>query len=498
MAETSEKAGGKILIVDDYPANVKLLERNLRTAGYDTVAAYDGAEALEKVQTERPDLILLDIMLPRIDGYEVCHRLRMDEATAVIPIIMITALKDTADRIRGLEAGADDFISKPFDRGELLARVKSLLQIKYYRSMLAEREKFHAVIQDLSHGIIIADAEGRIQTISRRAAELLDLGTELFTGRTLEEALAHFDVEPSLEALRASSARSVTVDLVQKRARSPRYLAGRYTRILGPGGELYNTAMVFRDITEMRQKEKLKRDFLSLVSHKLKTPLTIIGGYLNLIDRGKYGEVPAPVAEAIRVTLEKVQELSDLIEKVLTYAGLTATELERAGQVVVLKDLVGRTRERIEQRYPSRAIVWRVALPQGLPRARAPEELLSIVLDNLLDNAVKFTRAPEARVEVTAEEIADRRLKVRVRDNGPGVPPEDREQIFAEFTQVEENFTGSVAGMGLGLSTAKRLVQSWGGEIGLEAPSGRGSTFYFTVPSEHTPAGDSRPEHSQD
>jgi two-component system sensor histidine kinase SaeS len=99
---------------------------------------------------------------------------------------------------------------------------------------------------------------------------------------------------------------------------------------------------------------------------------------------------------------------------------------------------------------------------------------------------------------VTAEEIADRRLKVRVRDNGPGVPPEDREQIFAEFTQVEENFTGSVAGMGLGLSTAKRLVQSWGGEIGLEAPSGRGSTFYFTVPSEHTPAGDSRPEHSQD
>ncbi|HUW99667.1 MAG: response regulator [Phycisphaerae bacterium] len=499
MAETSEKVGGKILIVDDYPANVKLLERNLRTAGYETLAAYDGAEALEKVASERPDLILLDIMLPKIDGYEVCHRLRADEATAVIPIIMITALKDTADRIRGLEAGADDFISKPFDRGELLARVKSLLQIKYYRSMLAEREKFHAVIQDLSHGIIITDADGRIQTISRRAAELLDVAGEDFVGRKIEEALERFEVEPSLEALRAlSGARSVTVDLAQRKVRSPRYLAGRYTRILGRGGELYNTAMVFRDITEMRQKEKLKRDFLSLMSHKLKTPLTIIGGYLNLIDRGKYGQVPPPVADAIRVTLAKVQELSDLIEKVLTYAGLTATELERAGQLVSLADLVGHVRERIEQRYPNRAIVWRVLVPRDLPRARAPEELLSIVLDNLLDNAVKFTRAPEARVEVTAEEIADRRLRVRVCDNGPGVASEDREKVFAEFTQVEEDFTGSVAGMGLGLSTAKRLVESWGGRIGLEVPPERGSAFFFTVPSEHTPAGNSHQEHSQD
>jgi len=490
MVDQSEAVGGKILIVDDYPANVKLLERNLRSAGYTTVAAYDGAEALEKVQAEHPDLILLDIMLPKIDGYEVCHRLRADETTAVIPIIMITALKEMADRIRGLEAGADDFISKPFDRGELLARVKSLLQIKYYRSMLAEREKFHAVIQDLSHGIIITDADGRIQTISRRAAELLDHAGEDLTGRKLEDALSAFAIEPSLEALQASQARAVTVDLEQRDARSPRYLAGRYTRILGPGGELYNASLVFRDVTDMRQKEKLKRDFLSLVSHKLKTPLTIVSGYLNLIDRGKYGEVSPQVAEAIRITLVKVRELSDLIEKVLTYAGLTATELERAGQLVALEELLGRTRDRVEHRYPNYSIDWRIALPPKLPRARAPEELLSVVLDNLLDNGVKFARGPQARVEVTAEEIADRRLMIRVRDNGPGIPPEHREQIFTEFTQVEEHFTGSVAGMGLGLSTAKRLVESWGGEIGFESKPGEGSTFFFTVPSEHTPAGD--------
>jgi PAS domain S-box-containing protein len=488
MAEQPYDVGGKILIVDDYPANVKLLERNLQTSGYETVAAYDGEEALQKVELERPDLILLDIMLPKIDGFEVCRRLRANEATAVIPVIMITALKETEDRIRGLESGADDFLSKPFDRGELLARVKSLLRIKYYRSMLSEREKFHAVIQDLSHGIIITDGQWRIQTISRRAAELLGCDAPSAVGRALPDVLAPFQVEPSLEALRQTVTGSVTVDLAQEAVRPPRYMAGRYTRIDGPRGELYNAALVFRDVTETRQKEKLKRDFLALVSHKLKTPLTIVGGYLNLIDAGKYGPVPPPMAEAIRISLANVQELSTLIEKVLAYAGLTATELERAGQLVALDDLVRRIRERITQRYPQRSVEWVVALPPALPRARAPEELLAIVVDNLVDNAVKFARNGGVRIEISAREIEDRQLEVSVRDNGVGIRPQDHDLVFSDFSQIEESFTGSTAGMGLGLATAKRLVESWGGQINFESSPGEGSTFHFTVPSEFTPA----------
>jgi PAS domain S-box-containing protein len=490
MTQTPQAVGGKILIVDDYPANVKLLERNLRTAGYETVAAYDGEEALEKVRMERPDLVLLDIMLPKIDGFEVCRRLRADEATAVIPIIMITALMETEDRIRGLESGADDFISKPFDRGELLARVKSLLQVKYYRSMLAEREKFHAVIQDLSHGIIITDGQWRIQTISRRAAELLGRPDEDLTGHDLAEVLSRFQVEPSLEALRQSQAHAVTIELTQENVRPPRYLAGRYTRIEGPHGELFNAAMVFRDISEMRQKEKLKRDFLSLITHKLKTPLTIVGGYLRLIDQRKYGDVPPAMAEAVKISMGKVQELGDLIEKVLSYAGLTATELERAGRLVSVEDVVRRISRRLQERYPARQTDWVIALAPGLPRARAPEELLFIVLDNLMDNAVKFCPRSAVRVEVSAREVEDRQLEISVRDDGPGIRPLDRDQVFQDFTQFEDVFTGNIAGMGLGLATAKRLVAGWGGQIDFESTVGEGSRFFFTVPSEFTPARD--------
>ena len=487
MTDEAEQVGGKILVVDDYAANVKLLERNLQAAGYETVVAYDGQEALEQVAAEKPDLVLLDIMMPKVDGFEVCRRLRADEATAVIPVIMVTALKETEDRIRGLEAGADDFISKPFDRGELLARVKSLLQVKYYRSMLAEREKFHAVIQDLSHGIVITDGQWRVETVSRRAAELLERADEDLTGRNLAEVLEGFTVEPSLEALRQSTGEAVTVELAQESRRPPRYLAGRYTRIVGPRGRLHNAALVFRDISEMRRKEKLKRDFLLLISHKLKTPITVASGYLSLIDQGKYGDVPDAVAESVRISLAKIKELSDLVEKVLSYAGLTATELERAGQLVPLGDLAGRIRDGIAERYPDREVAWAIDLPDDLPRARAAEELLAIVVDNLLDNAVKFADTTPVEVGVGVREVENRWLEVSVRDNGPGVSAAQREQIFSAFSQLEEEFTGNVAGIGLGLSTAQRLVESWGGTIDYESTMGQGSRFYFTVPSEFSP-----------
>ena len=178
-------AAGKVLIVDDNEANVRLLDVYLRAAGYSTEKAYDGEQALEKVREANPDLVLLDVMMPRLDGYEVCKRLRADEATNVVPVVMITALKDTEDRIRGIEAGADDFISKPFDKAELLARVKNLLRIKYYRSMVAERRKLDAVIEDISHGIVITGPDFAATLLNHQARVLLGRENEECLGRNL-------------------------------------------------------------------------------------------------------------------------------------------------------------------------------------------------------------------------------------------------------------------------------------------------------------------------
>ena len=138
--KTSEQQEtAKILVVDDEPRNVKILQIQLNARGYTVYTAADGLEALDIVEKEMPDLVLLDINMPKMDGFEVVRRIRKNKTTEFIPIVMITALRDTREnRIKSIESGADDFIEKPFDSLEVLARVRSLLRIKQYQDTLAE------------------------------------------------------------------------------------------------------------------------------------------------------------------------------------------------------------------------------------------------------------------------------------------------------------------------------------------------------------------------
>ena len=120
-----------ILVVDDQPQNIELLEAHLVTQGYEIIPAESGEEALEKLSGNHVDLVLLDVKMPGMSGFEVLAKLRADKKTGRIPVIMITAHKESEDRVKALKSGCDDFIFKPFDKHELLARVKSLLRIKF-------------------------------------------------------------------------------------------------------------------------------------------------------------------------------------------------------------------------------------------------------------------------------------------------------------------------------------------------------------------------------
>lgn len=145
-----------ILIVDDNVDTVELLRKRLRAEGYNTVEAYDGEEALKKVYETTPDLIILDIMMPKMDGYEVCQRLKTDEKTKFIPVIMLTAKSDVESKVKGFDIGADDYVPKPFDYRELLARIRSLLLRKETSEKAIEEERTEAVrklIDSLSHEI---------------------------------------------------------------------------------------------------------------------------------------------------------------------------------------------------------------------------------------------------------------------------------------------------------------------------------------------------------
>ncbi len=134
--ETQQTRPSKVLIVDDNAQNLELLQAYLEELDCETVAAYDGPEALDLVAKSPPDLLLLDIMMPKMSGFEVCRRLKSDPKTSAIPIIMVTALNEFGDIERGVESGTDDFVSKPVNKLELVVRVKTMLKLKHLTDKL--------------------------------------------------------------------------------------------------------------------------------------------------------------------------------------------------------------------------------------------------------------------------------------------------------------------------------------------------------------------------
>ncbi len=120
----------RVLVVDDVPANVRLLEAKLQAEYYEVLTAHDGPAALEAAARHQPDIVLLDVMMPGMDGFEVCRRLKAEPATAHVPVVMVTALSEVHDRVRGLQAGADDFLTKPPNTVAMLARIRSLVRLK--------------------------------------------------------------------------------------------------------------------------------------------------------------------------------------------------------------------------------------------------------------------------------------------------------------------------------------------------------------------------------
>ncbi len=176
----------RILVVDDEPLNVEILQEML-SQDYEIVGAYSGNEALEKVEKTFPDLILLDVMMPGMNGYEVCKQLKGKEKTRSIPIVMVTALKEREDRIKAIEADVDDFLSKPVDMNELNARVKSLLKVKqYYDALMEEQDKlliFKSALNSMDDCVIITNTSGDIKYVNPAFEKKFGYSSDETTGK---------------------------------------------------------------------------------------------------------------------------------------------------------------------------------------------------------------------------------------------------------------------------------------------------------------------------
>ena len=309
-----------ILVVDDQPQNIELLEAHLVPQGYEIVKAASGEEALEKLLHNQIDLVLLDVMMPKMSGIEVLEKLRADEKTKAIPVVMVTVLKDTEDKVKALEAGCDDFISKPFDKVELLARVKSILKISYYRRQLEEKEKFKAVVDKVSDGIAICSPDYLIKDSNEAILKYLNI-TDPANVNFVETLFANYSVSINKEALMNLAITHKTFDIVRQKTDSTEalYLEVNLNVIKNSAGELLSIVFILRDVTAARTEEFLKQDTLTLISHKLRTPLGVISGNLSLLQDGSYGLLNEEQKKAIDSVSKQSSLLVSVVEELLGF-----------------------------------------------------------------------------------------------------------------------------------------------------------------------------------
>jgi DNA-binding response OmpR family regulator len=310
-----------ILVVDDQLQNIELLEAHLVPQGYEVVKAASGEEALGKLSGNQIDLILLDVMMPKMSGIEVLEKLRADEKTKAIPVVMVTVLKETEDKVKALEAGCDDFISKPFDKIELLARVKSILKISYYRRQLEEEEKFKAVVDKISDGIAICSQDYLIKDSNAAILKYLNV-SDPANVNLVETLFKNYSVSINKEALMDLTITHKTFDIVRQKSETTEalYLEVNLNAIKNSAGELLSIVFILRDVTAARTEEFLKQDTLTLISHKLRTPLGVISGNLSLLQDGSYGPLNEEQKKAIDSVSKQSSLLVSMVEELL---GLT-------------------------------------------------------------------------------------------------------------------------------------------------------------------------------
>jgi two-component system, sensor histidine kinase and response regulator len=427
----------RILVVDDSPTQLEAARAVLEMRGYRVVTARSGEDALDRLRTEEYDLILSDVLMPGMSGYELCAMIRRELEHAP-PVVLLTSLNDPRDIVRGVECGADNFITKPYEPAQLADRIRHVLENHRLRETLPE------------DGPVTIDFLGETYTIASDPSQILALLLSSFeelirTNAALQDSKRQLNEAHSRELHREQEARA----------------------------EAEANA---RHMEQLKQKAeaatRARDDVLATVSHDLKNPLgTIYTSAALLLDMDMPGDAQRRQIDIIRRTAQRMDRLIlDLLDVSRMEAGRFLVEPKpESGRAIALE-----ARDLYDSMATAKDIELICEIPEEDVPVHADRHRILQVLSNLMGNALKFTPAG-GRVTLRLEREGGE-ARFIVADTGIGIPREDLPRIFDRFWHAGEG-----GGSGLGLAIAQGIVQAHGGEITAES-AGHGATFVFTLP----------------
>lgn len=363
-----------ILVVDDAVTNRQLLTAVLSLDGHQVQVASNGPHALEVIQTHLPDLILLDVMMPDMTGYEVCEQLKNNPATQHIPIIFISALDKTKDKVNAFSAGGVDYITKPFHPDEVLARVKTHLTIRYLQDQLQSAN----------------------ETLAQKVAELEIKNAEL-------DAFGH------------------------------------------------------------------------TVAHDLKSSVNMVVGYAEFLSDENHPPTPDELQNTVRQMTRHALRINDITESLLLLATTHKQDINL--EPVHMGEVLTHVHYRLHQEIQAQEAT--LTIPESWPLVWGYAPWVEEVWLNYVSNGLKYGGSrPQLHLGFTPLQD-ENQVRFWIRDNGPGLTPNEAQRLFTPFTRIHTERAG---GHGLGLTIVQRIITRLGGQVGVESAPGVGSTFFFTLP----------------
>jgi PAS domain S-box-containing protein len=481
---TTEKVN--ILLVDDRKENLIALEAVLRGLHQTLVKATSGADALKYLLKNDVAVILMDVEMPELDGFQTASLIREREKTRHTPIIFLTAISKSDIHVsQGYSIGGVDYLFKPLMPDVLKSKVlafvdmyKQKREVQQNSALLKrERDFISAILDTVASLIVVLDSDGRILRVNR--------AWEAMTGYTFEEVEGHylwdyFEEKDGIQAiLKSKKGISEREEYWLTKENSRRIVSWSCTVLEEDEGTGRHLVVTGRDVTELRQRTEELEGFTYSVSHDMRAPVRAVDGFTRILIEeysDKIDEEGRRLLEIVRANTEKMGELID---------GLLA--LSRLGREKVMfadVDMVELAKNAFEEqklvsKNPDQHIDFKVA---ALPAAYGDKRLITQVFQNLLANAIKFTRnekAPAIEVGYTSgggEDI------YYVRDNGVGFDMAHAQKLFGTFQRLHgaNEFEGS----GIGLATVQRIIARHGGRVWAEAKLNEGATFYFSLPAK--------------
>ena len=478
----------RVLLVEDDPDDVVLLREMLSEApSIDFVLTHVEhlQDAITTAAQERIDVCLLDLSLPDSRGLETFYELH--EHLPEVPVVVLTGLDDETVAEAAVHGGAQDYLIKGKVDSTLLVRsIRYAIErqrASYYRDLLNQRELFDTAVSQMSDGIVVTDANGRITTANRAACLLLDLPVDQWQGHALPDVLAQFELTTPLPELAASTDAVSAFDIARNAPPPSLLLDARLSRIFGPDKTLLSTVMMLRDVTGERLSRHVQAVFMTAVPHKLRTPLSVMLGYLSMAKRVSPQMMPELWPEMLRVLETELRQLIGIVERFLDFEALSLPQLEAAPAATDVRRAAEDACDALKARYSDKQIEVSVAVDPQAGLVDCREDHLAFALGELLTNAVKFAdKTPiQLRIAVQCENASW--LRFDIADNGPGIPHEYYDRVFEDFFQIEEHVTGQVPGWGVGLRMVREIVEAYGGTVSLTSKLGEGSVFTFTLPA---------------